>query len=187
MRFDMRLRAVLLPGCNAGDRPAPGLTRNASLIEASAQLWDADDQDLPANFNSTTWNSPEFSTASWPHQGLVCGFCGYGDLSGRRPSTSVGQTGDEAAFFRARFDVQDVQEIAQLSVGILAEDGAVAYINGKPAFATRSSFWQRGVDPTTPFQFWPPPPPTTNAVTLAGNVLFDPPPPPPAVTLRRLL
>jgi len=78
---------------------------------------------------STTWMSKEFNDVGWK-----TGFAqfGYGD-GDERTVISYGPDAQNkyvTSYYRTTFQVQEVNNISQLTVKLLRDDGAVVYLNG---------------------------------------------------------
>ena len=78
----------------------------------------------------TEWQQAGYDDTAWPSGAAQLG---YGD---RDEATLIGQDGDPnnkhiTTYFRKSFELADVTGFHSLSISLLADDGAVAYLNGR--------------------------------------------------------
>ncbi|MCB0997395.1 MAG: hypothetical protein KDB21_20020, partial [Acidimicrobiales bacterium] len=111
-----------------GDAPAPTPTPGGGgtdLIDGSAQwrYWDTPSSP-PAG-----WTTVAFDDGAWSSGRTEFGF-GEGDEDTVINDTEGGARVLESAFFRTSFTVDDPTALAALELRLLADDGAIVYLNG---------------------------------------------------------
>ena len=76
----------------------------------------------------TSWREPGYDDSSWASGP---GIIGNGE-SYISTTIDIGEYGDRTPtiYFRKEFDIQDAGDVASLTVGILRDDGMIAYLNG---------------------------------------------------------
>ena len=82
----------------------------------------------------TSWRDSGFNDASWSTGDAVLG---YGTLDGNTVTTTVSYGGDannkhQTTYFRKEFSISN-PSFTHLDINLLADDGAIVYINGKEA------------------------------------------------------
>jgi len=100
-------------------------TNSVALVELGA-VWRYLDN---GSNQGTAWRTNAFNHNGWPQGGAPLGY-GDGD-----ETTEVGFGPDEddkyaTTYFRRRFNASDVDEIVELTLGLVRDDGAVVYLNG---------------------------------------------------------
>lgn len=82
------------------------------------------------SYNTNDWKHPSFDDSSWPSgQALL----GYGGISGRTENTTLSLQNPRlpTIYFRKSFNVTDANTFTQINLGIIRDDGAIIYLNGK--------------------------------------------------------
>ena len=102
-----------------------GMT-NQALVQASAAPWKYLDNGSDAG---TAWISPAFNDSAWPAGPGQLGY-GDGDETTLLTATAAGGTHPITTYFRHAFTVADPTRLLDLELKLLADDGAVVYLNG---------------------------------------------------------
>lgn len=104
---------------------ATGLT-NTVLVEAGAARWRYLDDGSNAG---SAWRSPLFNDDAWASGVGQLGY-GDGDETTLLTATAAGGTHPITTYFRHAFTVADPTRLLDLELKLLADDGAVVYLNG---------------------------------------------------------
>lgn len=87
------------------------------------------------SYNTGDWKHPSFNDTSWPSgQALL----GYGGINGRTNNTTLNLQNPRlpTIYFRKDFNVTDANTFTHLTLGIIRDDGAIIYLNGKEVART---------------------------------------------------
>ena len=104
---------------------ATGIT-NTVLIQSGAARWKYLDDGSNVG---TAWNSPGFNDALWASGAGQFGY-GDGDETTLLTTAAAGSNHPVTTYFRHAFTVADPTRILELELQLLADDGALVYLNG---------------------------------------------------------
>lgn len=111
------------PAPGSPSPPSPPSDQELVGAETMWRYWDT-----PTN-PPAGWSAPGFDDAGWSQGPAKIGFGGRGEVTVingvERPGRSL-----ESAFFRTTFSVSDPASITELELSLLADDGAIVYLNG---------------------------------------------------------
>lgn len=82
------------------------------------------------SYNTADWKHPSFNDSGWETgQALL----GYGAIDGRTINTSLNLQSPRlpTIYFRKSFNVTDAASFTQLNLGLVRDDGAIIYLNGR--------------------------------------------------------
>lgn len=81
-------------------------------------------------YNSSDWKHPSFNDAGW---GTGQALLGYGGINGRDTNTSLNLQTPRlpTIYFRKSFTVSNASNFTQLNLGLVRDDGAIVYLNGR--------------------------------------------------------
>ena len=104
---------------------ATGMT-NTVLIQSGAARWKYLDDGSNAG---TAWNLPGFNDALWASGAGQLGY-GDGDETTLLTAAAAGSNHPITTYFRHAFSVSDPTRLLELELQLLADDGAIIYLNG---------------------------------------------------------
>lgn len=122
----LKLSAVPIFGSKFSYWEVEGTTNTSSFLIPAGSVW----KYLDTGINlGTAWYGTGFNDSNWPSGTAQLGY-GDGD-----EATTIGFGGNASSryvtsYFRKSFSVPDISKITSLSLEILADDGAVVYLNG---------------------------------------------------------
>ncbi len=121
----LRLPEVEILDLDGVEPPPPGGNNNVLVAEGSTWRY-LDDGAAPA----ANWNSASFDDASWAEGPALLGF-GDADIATTTAAGSI------ATYLRHTFEVEDPAAVPGLELGLLVDDGGVAYLNGQELHRVR--------------------------------------------------
>lgn len=98
-----------------------------SEVLSPRSVWKYDDTGA---FPGAGWFAADFDDTGWP---TGTGRLGYGD-DGLATTLRFGDDDQDkhpAAYFRTTFTIEDISRVGKVSLDVLADDGFVAYLNGR--------------------------------------------------------
>ena len=127
-------------GINPNAIPIGGGNTQTSFIQLEESGWKYLDTGVAQSdseivvghpdYNSGDWKHPSFNDGSWQSgQALL----GYGGISGRTTNTTLALQSPRlpTVYFRKSFSVSGASSFTQLNLGLIRDDGAIIYLNGK--------------------------------------------------------
>jgi len=108
-----------------GTRPPVGAEDPDTVVALRSNWRYFDDGAPPAG-----WNAPGFNDAGWPTGAAEFGF-GDGDEATTIDAYELDGQRLSAAYFRTTFSLDGAQGVSAASIDLLADDGAVVWLNGQ--------------------------------------------------------
>eukprot|EP00475_Leptophrys_vorax_P035062 TRINITY_DN573_c1_g2_i1.p1 TRINITY_DN573_c1_g2~~TRINITY_DN573_c1_g2_i1.p1 ORF type:complete len:295 (-),score=-0.24 TRINITY_DN573_c1_g2_i1:126-1010(-) len=147
--FDLNLTRYAIQPCTALPGSPGTCVRyppsDTGIIWSWSDGWSYLDASLPLPLG--TWRFPGFNDASWKKGPSPLGKNGWDHQTDISTGADAGN-GRRTYFFRRTFSVPDAKCFIRLKLDLLAQDGAVVYING--AEAARTNMPLGIISPTTP-------------------------------------
>jgi PKD repeat protein len=104
---------------------APTTTTTSTLVaNGSSWSWKFDNNALPSN-----WNSPTFDASGWSSGPAVLGF-GPSSVVTKIDTFADPSQRPLAAYFTKQVQIADASRVVQLTLNTVADDGIVVYVNG---------------------------------------------------------
>ncbi|HEX3930578.1 MAG TPA: PKD domain-containing protein, partial [Nocardioides sp.] len=104
---------------------APTTTTTSTLVaNGSSWSWKFDNNALPSN-----WNSPTFDASGWSSGPAVLGF-GPSSVVTKIDTFADPTQRPLAAYFTKQVQIADASRVVQLTLNTVADDGIVVYVNG---------------------------------------------------------
>lgn len=112
-----------------------GPTGPRTLVARGARWHYFDAGREPEADGPRTWRDPEFMDAVWPQGSAILGFAGSATanpVATRTRRYVTGASGPQVTttYFRHTFTLDSTEEVDQLLVDVLRDDGVVVYLNG---------------------------------------------------------